>query len=557
MNLRKLIGQLEDPSPQVKLKVLKEMDTIKDYTVYSVDVLLELDEKLSEYKEYFNPSVQMFALRIHDRVSAILTEKMKESPESMAKEAALALLDGLDDEEQGEEKRRFVPPTQKKIEKSGNDKKRGVKQVSSPQKRDEKDVVVDFSVIDKRETKKNEVVETVEKKVEKRVEDRKTVESKVVNPEKQKKKGSKPKSSGPPKMVIVFSEEEGKWSRAFNTLFALFIFLLTFGIAFKELGKMNDVAYGLLGFGILFTIAFFTPTRRFTAYNKARLAGLGFVAITGYIYYKYGFSYDFGFSQYVPPEFRSHIFFKNLNENITKIVLFLWLFFPTFFVITDRTPVIGTKMFVMFLFLYSSLAMVEALYFREGIDTMIGGGKFFDIINPPFLRPIFFGVNIFYPIIVLIVVFAMLQHLFSLSFNKLLSSLLVGIMALGASAVVLFHLRISPYPNIADFFWPRTLETYKENLSTGIYNSIIAGNNVESKLVDLLAVENGKIVQGKSDGTGETKIQPEILIPENGIDPSLSPNGLYLAFAQTDGKKSDIKFMRLQSREIVPLVSDN
>lgn len=542
VDIQKLISLIRDSSAKIKIEGLKAVDTIDDWSQYSPQEVMQLFEVVKENLNYPRSDVRMHVEHAHKRLNLIITDVMKNNP------AAFASLSSADlvEEEPEEAQARKARPAKASRPGTEDGEVPPPRAVPKSQLKDSAGGAADIAAAIGDEDSQQQAAG----------------EGKEPQPADQQKAASpaRPRAAvKKPQMIVVQASDEGRFAKFFLTLVSLVFFAAFLALAYPQIAQNTEAGKVAMGATAAYLVLLFFPVSLVASTTKIRLAVFSMIGFVLYMCFMSGLGVDFGVSEKVRQFLPVIPDALNVNEFIVKFsVLLVFVSLVTVFLLDDHIGR-GYRILLFMFGVFSMASSVENIMLNVGARELFlenaGIGSKIPFI---YLKPFYFGVNIFLPLCAVTFLFEFFSDLFELSFKKMLASLLALAFVAGSGAFFYYNLNDLSVTNVSNLIIPQNMNFEKIN-SAEFYDSVhrfvVQRNDIKEAVLDRIRVE--KVDIHATDENARAITGPEKVLPGPLKNPTISPNGIYLAYVAYDGKKSDIMLYNLKTGgEIVPLVAD-
>lgn len=528
IDLQKLIGLINDSSAKIKIEGLRAIDSISDWSRYSLTEIKQLFETVDQNINYPRSDVKLHVDHAHDRLKKIIAEIMKNNPTDFASSISGELVS--DDDEPVKPSRSQQGASQQKVVKTHAKENIGSSDAIMAALGAEGGTAQDAE-------QQPPAGET------------KSADAKPAA-------AAKPVKAKP-QLIVVYSNAESRFTKFFLTLVSLAVFSVFLAIAYPQIMENTVPGKAAMGAMAAYLVFLFCPVSYVSSGSKIRIAVISLVGLVFYMCFNSGLGVDFGLAEKaraagIPESF-------NVNDAIVKSSVLLVFLSVTFIFLLDEHIGRGYRLFLFMLGAFSMASVFENLISTAGVkELFLENGGIGQKVPFAYLKPFYFGVNIFLPLALVTLAFEFLADLFEMTFRKMFASLLSIVLVLGAGAFFFHNLNELSVANISNMVLPQTVNIDKvasDDFYDSVFRSMHARGDVRESILDRLRIEKVGI-HAAEEGTKEEQA-PEKILPGPLKNPTISPNGYYLAYVVYDGKKSDIMIYNLKSRgETVPLVSD-
>ncbi|MEZ7893538.1 MAG: hypothetical protein QMC67_17515 [Candidatus Wallbacteria bacterium] len=559
MDMQKLIGLISDSSAKIKIEGLKAVEGITNWNEYSSSEIMQLFEILNENINYPRADVRTHVELAHAKVKEILTGVMKNNPMDFASLSAELVASDDTPASNGDKKNK---PS------AGASDQSLAKQL----KQHASDTLVNTSAdimskipLKNQEAPKfkqpiSEAFENPKANLSSDLEVSDESEAPPKTPSAKEKTAASYKAKPKPQMLVVFASEETRIKKFFLTLVSIIIFALFLGLAYPQIMQNTSAGKAAMGLGGVYLLFLFFPISYISSASKIRLALISLIGLVFFMTFTSGFNVDFQITE----KLKSFNLFPdkfNVNEFIVKSSLLLSFIFTIIFFLADDHIGTGYRIFLFILGVYSSVTLAENFISTAGIKEIFlergGIGEKFPF-PIPYLKPFYFGANIFMPLCLITFAFEFLSDLFDFSFRKLFYSFTGIIFTLMICSYIFYNLNQLSVVSLVNAFIQPNINIEKistDEFYDSVHRSMLQKGDIKDMVLDRLRIEKVEIFA--HDENVKENSQPEKILPGPLRNPAVSPNGLYLAYVVNDGKKSDIMLYNLKTRgETIALASD-
>jgi len=539
VDIQKLISLIQDSSAKIKIEGLKAIDSIDDWTQYTPHEVMQLFESVKENLNYPRTDVRMHVEHAHKKLNMIITDVMKSNPAVFASLSSADLVED-EDEAAGAKKPRYQKP-------------QNVSGTDHPEQKTQKPQLRDNS-----ESSAADIAAAVGTDSEQDHQQAEADQPAVSQP----KQAYQPKTSSSakkPQMIVVQASDEGRFTKFFLTLISLVFFAAFLGLAYPQITQNTEAGKAAMGATAVYLVLLFFPISLVASTTKIRVAVFSLIGFVFYMCFMSGLGVDFGVAGKIKQAITAIPDSFNVNEFIVKSsILLAFVSLTTIFLLDDHIGR-GYRILLFMLGAFSMASSVENVMLNAGarelfLENVGIGSK----IPFAYLKPFYFGVNIFLPLCAITFAFEFISDLFEVSFKKLLASSLALAFVVGTGAFFYYSLNDLSVSNVSNLIVPQNMNFDKIN-SAEFYDSVhrfvIQRNDIKEAVLDRLRIEKVDIYA--KDDNAKPQAGPEKVLPGPLKNPTISPNGIYLAYVAYDGKKSDIMLYNLKTGgEILPLVAD-
>ncbi len=543
IDLQKLIGLINDPSAKIKIDGLRAIDNIKNWNVYSVAEINQLFEILDQNINYPRSDVRLHVEHAHAKVKKALSELMTNNPLDFASSISGELVSKDEPSRPQGVMRNKTPPDIDNLKNNKFHAKESLQDSASG--------IISKIGVEEEVSQNGEAEHNLEPAGRPASESREGKNAALK---------SKASSKTRPQMIVVYSSPETRPVKYFLSLISIVIFGAFMFIAYPQIASNTDAGRVAMGLTAAYLFFLLCPVSYISSGSKIRIALISLIGMVFYMGFASGLGVDFQLTERLkqfnlPPLPES----LNLNEFIIKISVLLTIVSATIVFLADDHLGRGYRIFLFMLGAYSMISIGENLMTSAGVkEIFLENGGIGQKIPFTYLKPFYFGVNIFLPLCFIVLVFELLSDIFEASFRKLFTTFTSMILIGGSCVFFFYYLNDFSVVNVSNIVFSQSINIDKIS-SPGFYDSvntfIAQKGDIKEAVLDRLRVVRAEIYSS-AELKPEDKI-PEKILPGPLKNPCISPNGYYLTFVSYDGKKSDIMFYNLKTRgEIKALVDD-